>query len=112
MSKANAFITFGTKPSFSLLRSKKAAIAGVSFAGFSFSAVISLSSEAAILVVGLRDAEPRLIGPARLLVTNFVGRRITVLLGNFPCSLAWVAQSGAQPPCGHDVTASGFLTNR
>src|SRR4051794_9326641 len=65
MSKANAFSTFGTKPSFSLLRSKKAAIAGVSLAGFSLSAVISVSSAIAVRVIAVRGALPRLVGSVR-----------------------------------------------
>ena len=49
MSKAKALSTFGTKPSFSSRALKKAAMAGVSLAGLSLSAVTSVSSRAAML---------------------------------------------------------------
>src|SRR5215203_3017736 len=80
MSNANAFSTFGTKPSFSLLRSKKAAIAGVSLAGFSFSALISVSSAIAVPVIAVRGALPRLVGSARRFGADLVRLRIWLLL--------------------------------
>ena len=77
MSKANALSTFGTKPTFSSADRKKAAMAGESLAGLSFSAVISVSSLAAILAA--RRGLACLVASARRLATDLVGLRIAVI---------------------------------